>query len=127
MKGFRNYGLAPSFFDPFDDLDKLVLLNQILRNRSGSYVYHQTKEEYTLLVYRFYFCERFNLIYKNWIESGKKPHLKPSIDHIIPISKGGDNSIANLKILNFMQNRAKGNLDENEWQHVLNNLEKYFY
>lgn len=131
VKGFRKYKISSDFFEIFDDLDKLKCLNSMLRNRSRSgeclSKFHNTAEEYKNLVIRFYFCERFNYVYKTWVESGKKPYLKPSVDHWVPKAIGGDNSLGNLKILSFMQNRAKGDMSEDDWLKVVKDPEKYFY
>lgn len=130
VRGFKHYDLTPDFFDGFDDLDKLKCLNDVIRNRSRparQIRYHTTREEYISIVCRFYYCQRFNKIYKAWIESGKKQHLKPSIDHWTPLDLGGDNSLSNLKVLTIMQNRAKGNMTPEEWLDVIKNSEEHFY
>lgn len=128
VRGFRHYDLGPDFFDGFDDLDKLKCLNRIIRARDSRNIrYHNTKEEYISLVCRFYYCQRFNRIYKDWLESGKSPHLKPSIDHWTPLDLGGDNSLGNLKVLTLLQNRAKGNMTPEEWLEIIERSKEYFY
>lgn len=44
--------------------------------------------------------------------------LKPetaSLDHILPVSRGGDHSIENLQILDYRVNKAKGTMTADEF------------
>ncbi len=41
-------------------------------------------------------------------EYGSKTHFGWNIDHLFPISKGGDNNIRNLEILHWKNNEDKG-------------------
>jgi 5-methylcytosine-specific restriction endonuclease McrA len=118
------------FFDIFDDIDKVVLLNKLCRPRERekkSRDFLDSADDYKFYIVRFYFCQRFNKIYQNWIDSGKKQFLKPSVDHIHPFSKNGSHDLKNLNILTILQNRAKGAMDNEDWLEVVADPEKYFY
>jgi hypothetical protein len=64
----------------------------------------------------FYKDESFNRIWDIWIKNGKKQEYKPSIDHKIPYTRGGTCDFANLQIITWFENRAKGNMTESEWE-----------
>lgn len=40
---------------------------------------------------------------------------KPSIDHKMPISRGGNNDIQNLQFLTVFENLCKRDMTEQEW------------
>ena len=41
---------------------------------------------------------------------------KPSLDHIIPKSKGGSNTIDNFQFLTLYENLAKRDMTQTEWE-----------
>ena len=45
-------------------------------------------------------------------------YAKPSLDHIIPLSKGGTWEFDNLQILSWVENRAKYNFMPQEWEYI---------
>ena len=72
----------------------------------------------------FYYDINFNIIYKNWLEQDKDNTFynwyKPSLDHIIPKSKGGTNNIDNLRFITVFENLAKRDMDLEEWEEFKN-------
>ncbi len=47
--------------------------------------------------------------------------LKPSIDHIIPKSRGGSNDKENLQFLTLFENLAKRDMTQEEWNNFKKN------
>ena len=70
--------------------------------------------------------DQFNRIYESWINSGKEKYKKPSIDHIVPKSKGGTNDIENLQFLSWFENRCKNDMTQTEWDNLKLNIKEYF-
>lgn len=64
----------------------------------------------------FYFDTAFNAIYDLWIDSGKCMWRRPTLDHKTPLSKGGGWKMENLQFLTWFENRAKADMDYDEWE-----------
>ena len=92
----------------FEDFEKLKTLNDCISNKNNRF--NESDEWYVDYILKFYFDENFNKIYETWIKYDKMKYLKPSIDHINPRSKGGDNSLDNLQFLTWFENRCKNDL-----------------
>ena len=110
----------------FKDIEKLKFLNRSItknRNKVGF-----TTEIYKNFIEKFYIDEQFNSIYETWIQNNKYKYLKPSLDHIIPISKNGSSiDLDNLQFLTWFENRCKNDMSITEWTNLKNNIENYFY
>lgn len=64
---------------------------------------------------RFYFDAQFNRIYDAWIASGKNRWYRPTLDHKHALANGGAWAIDNLQFLTWFENRAKADMNEDEW------------
>ena len=66
----------------------------------------------------------FNHLYLKWKETNDI-WIKPSLDHIIPKSKGGMLSIDNLRFISWFENRAKCSIDINNWNDMKKRIKYY--
>ena len=121
MQKHLRFNIELEFLQQFDDVEKLKILNRIIRNTRLPIGF--TDEDYKNYIKTFYYDEGFNNTYDNWIKEEKEKFAKPSIDHIKPLSKGGTWNIDNLQIVPWCINRAKFNYSTEEWEHI---LQRYF-
>ncbi len=107
------YDITIDFLEQFEDIEKIkVLNNAITRDRVSKYF---NTEKYKLYLQRFYHDSHFNFVYNNWLVSGKNNYYKPSLDHIIPTSRGGSFELENLQFLSWFENRTKNDMTMDEW------------
>lgn len=52
--------------------------------------------------------------------------MQPSIDHINPKANWWDNNLDNLQFLTWFENRCKNDMNQEEWNLLKNNIDKYF-
>ena len=109
------------FLLQFDNIEKLKVLNKMLRRERVAE--HFDREKYKQFVMKFYYDPQFNLVYDDYIVENKAQYAMPSLDHIIPLSKGGSWELENLQILSWVVNRAKYNFLPGEWEYI---KKKYF-
>ena len=112
------------FLMRFKDFEKLKLLNDAITNRSGRW--DVDTEWYKEYLDNFYHDESFNKIYNIWVKSDFEKYKKPSIDHIVPKSKGGTNDLNNLQFLSWFENRCKNDMAQGEWDILKLNIGEYF-
>ena len=108
----------------FKDFKKLKLLNEVITNRDNRW--SMSTEWYTQYIKTFYFNPQFNSIYSQWVLSNYMRYKKPSIDYIVPKSRGGTNDIDNLQFLTWFENRCKNNMSQKEWLELKQNIGDYF-
>lgn len=108
----------------FPDFSKLKLLNNVITKRDNRW--NVSTEWYKNYIERFYNDEQFNSLYLSWVESGKIKYKKPSLDHIVPKSKGGTNSLDNLQFLSWFENRCKNDMTQDDWDNLKSNIDEYF-
>lgn len=111
----------------FKDFDKFLFIHRALQRTTDLVLYQLPLQEYQNMIEYFYKNEQFNILYSNW----KKSILnsistyydwwKPSLDHIIPKSKGGTDSLDNLQFLTVFENLAKRDLTMDEWNQFKKN------
>lgn len=109
-----------TFLMQFNDIEKLKCLNKMLsRDRVSA---HFNTEKYKLFIEKFYNDEKFNKQFECYLSSGSKWDM-PSLDHIIPLSKGGTWNLDNLQIISWFENRAKCDMNNEEFEEMIH---KYF-
>jgi predicted transcriptional regulator len=117
------YDVNYSWLMQFDDIEKLKFLNTtISRNRD----YFFDTKLYIEYIIKFFYDEKFNLIYKKWLVNNKNKWLRPSLDHIKPkLGSTELDYIDNLEFITWFENRCKSDINVNDWNVMKNNI--YFY
>jgi len=116
----HNTGLSYEFIKSFENSNKLSLIYSWINDRT---LIDQTVENKQKFILHFYNDRHFNSIYDKWVNSNNSAY-KPSIDHMIPFSRGGSSDLSNLRVITWFENRAKGNMTQIEWKEFqkVNNL-----
>ena len=106
----------PFSIDEYVDVDKFLLIKSFA-NGLYKLTDYSNKEPF---FNHFYYDDTFNLLYARWLITSPtdkyiKKMVKPSIDHIIPISRGGSSDLSNLCAMTWFENRTKVNMTDTEW------------
>ena len=123
MSGHLRFNVTTEWLKQFSDIEKLKFLNHSLIRKRDSDGFDTNR--YKKFILKFYGNDKFNLLYKKWVETGDK-WIKPSLDHINPKSNGGRNEIANLQFLSWLENRSKSDMSQEKWDIVKKNIGWYF-
>jgi len=124
MKVHLRFNVPYQWLMQFDDFEKLKFLNRAISNRDKRY--SVSTEWYRDYILKFYYDKQFNDIYYKWLSGGKKDkYLRPTIDHINPKAKNGDNQLSNLQFLTWFENRAKNDMPLVVWQEMKKNIKDY--
>lgn len=102
-KECENYNIDYKWYEQFDDINKIKLLN-IMRKRII-----MTENTYKNYILKFYNDDYFNKLYILW--KNGYDYLKPSLDHNIPLSKGGKNDLDNIILMSWIENYMKTNIE----------------
>ena len=76
-------------------------------------------------ILKFYSDIKFNNLYERWLETNDK-WIKPSLDHIIAKANNGSLLIDNLQFISWLENRAKIDIEQNEWNEIKQRINEYF-
>lgn len=118
----------------FNDFEKFLFIHKMLTHIKDNY--YGTKcniEEYKKAIEYFYNDIQFNKVYSFWKGEEKGSTFydlaKPSLDHILPLSKGGTSELKNLQVLTVLENLMKRDMTMEEWNKFKKETEtqsKYF-
>ncbi len=116
MKTHCKRDIELDFFEKFEDIERLKILNNILTRDRVSI--HFDDKKYKDFIEKFYYDKRFIEQCKIYEET-KNKYDKPSLDHIKPLSRGGSWELDNLQIVSWFENRAKCDLLEEEFSEMV--------
>lgn len=100
--------------DKYTDYARLLFLTHFLSKRK-MFIGSDDATRQAFLD-KFYFDAQFNTIYDAWIASEHNRWYRPTLDHIASQANGGSWDLSNLQILTWFENRAKADMNEDEWQ-----------
>jgi len=121
MAARLRFDVTAEWLMQFKDIERLRFLN---RSISCKRRFPEDVDWYVGFITKFYHCDQFNGIYDKWIY---KPagYKRPSLDHMTPLCKGGENKISNLQFVTWFENRCKNDMTMYQWNHVKANVYKY--
>lgn len=117
-----NVKVEEKFLEKYkDNFEDFLFVHKLLAN--SGFKKGQTESsinEYYEAVDKILNDKQFKAVYWFWSQHKEEKDTfydwaKPSIDHIIPKSKGGDNNISNFQVLTVFENLAKRDKTQEEW------------
>lgn len=119
IKTSKIKGLTLEYLDSFDNYEKFVFIHKAFLANT-SLISTLDTEQYKEYIEYFYYQKEFNYLYNYWnqtkISNTFYDLAKPSLDHIIPKSKGGTDDLRNLQFLSVFENLSKRDMTMQEWK-----------
>lgn len=116
------------YINQFDNLEKLKMINKLFRDFLKNYQLNTSKSHNTKIyiefINKFYNDKTFCYLFSEY----QKSHdifIRPSLDHIYPISLGGKSTLDNVRIISWFENRCKNNLVLSDWEYIKKNIHYY--
>ena len=110
--------LNEQYLCSFDDFDKFLFIHRSITHSINLINIDITR--YKEYIEHFYYQNEFNSLYHFWLKQPRGTTFydlaKPSLDHILPKSRGGTNDLENLQFLTIFENLAKRDMTWEEWQ-----------
>ncbi len=122
MKSHLKYDVSLEWLNSFKDIEKLKYLNRSI-SRERDYRGFTT-ETYKQFIEKFYVDKKFNKLFNEW-QKTKDKWIKPSLDHIEAKCRGGTLLINNLQFISWLENRAKIDISQVEWEKMKKNINYY--
>lgn len=124
FKATSGMPLPEEYFLQFsNNFEKYLLIHKALVRTSGNGLeyYKKNLDEYKTIIDYFWNDDQFNKLYEFWKNHEKEnptfyDWAKPSLDHIIPKSRGGTNTLNNFQFLTTFENLMKKDMTQNEWK-----------
>ena len=123
--------LTEDYLFSFEDFDKFLFIHRAITHTIN--LVNINILNYKNYIEYFYYQEQFNKLYSFWKKQERLnvfyDWAKPSIDHIIPKSKGGTNELNNLQFLTTFENLSKRDMTMEEWNNfkkITNTHSNYF-
>jgi len=123
MKAHLKYDVSLEWLNSFEDIEKLKYLNHSIARERDYRGF--TTEIYKQFIKKFYNDKKFNALFEKWLVT-KDKWMKPSLDHIKAKCNGGTLLLDNLQFVSWLENRAKVNIDQNEWELMKTRINEYF-
>ena len=113
----KNHWITLDYVERFSDFEKYAFLHKQLVKHLKVV---DDEQFYYQFIDKFYNQKQFNSVYNFWKQNEKEDVFydwhKPSLDHIIPKSKGGQNDLDNLQFLTVFENLSKRDMTMSEWE-----------
>jgi len=122
MRTHLKYNVSLKWLNSFKDIDKLKCLNSAIKRKRDYKGF--TTETYKAYIEKFYTDKKFNELFNKWKETDDK-WIKPSLDHIIPKAKKGSLLLDNLQFISWLENRAKIDIGQDEWNEIKRHIGYY--
>lgn len=122
MNAHLKYDVSLEWLDSFEDIEKLKYLNRSIA-RERDYRGFNT-EIYKQFIEKFYGDKKFNQLFSEWIKT-KDKWIKPSLDHIQAKARGGTLLLDNLQFISWLENRAKIDISQVEWDKIKKKIKYY--
>jgi len=122
MKAHLKYDVSIEWLNSFEDIEKLKYLNRSIARERDYRGF--TTEIYKKFIERFYNDKKFNELFNEWTKTNSK-WIKPSLDHIQAKCRGGTLLLDNLQFISWLENRAKIDIPQVEWDAMKLNIKYY--
>lgn len=115
-------GITEKFVEQFsDNFEDFLFVHKMLTHITSGYYRKCPIEEYEKAILYFINDKQFWSVYNFWKQYSNKTSTfydlaKPSIDHKVPSSKGGTDTLDNIQVLTVFENLAKRDMTWDEWQ-----------